>query len=73
MGWNQGTGIARVVIREAQALKPVEQRERLYAAMIEALDDCDWDWPPEACGIDPVFDRVLKRVHPSMFDESDLP
>ncbi len=60
MGWSSGTEIVETVanaIKEHVTDKKV--RRKLYAALVDACQSADWDCENEACGIDPILDKIL--------------
>ena len=60
MGWAKGTSVAERMIHAITTnVQSKTTKRRLYAELIEALIDLDWDCTEEAKGIDPVFDEVL--------------
>ena len=64
MGFSGGASIAEAVIKAAQTNVPdVAARKAVYAALIAALEDADWDTQCEVRDIDPAFDETLERLH----------
>ena len=60
MGWANGTEVAtRMITAITTNVQSKTTKRRLYAELIEALVDLDWDCTEEAEGLDPVFDKVL--------------
>lgn len=60
MGWSGGSIHAQEV---ALALKreklPMEVRKRVLRALVESLEDDDWDTQDDAYGVDKALDAVL--------------
>ncbi len=62
MGFSGGTPIARDMVEVIQMLVTDEGTRRgLYVALIDTLEDADWDTKHEAMGIDPVYDQIIQR------------
>ena len=62
MGWSSGSTIAIGVIKLAKSAVPEGMKPKFYRGLIELLQDEDWDCEHDAEGIDPAFDRVLKKT-----------
>jgi hypothetical protein len=73
MGWASGTGLAIDVIRAAKKHVSEASKPAFYKAFLVAMEDHDWDCQHEARGIDPAFDKALKKAHPDWYgdDEED--
>lgn len=65
MGWASGSELARAQIKAAKRIFHERNylRAEFYSHMIDAFWDQDCDTLDEATGIDPIFDRVLKRKY----------
>ena len=75
MGWGSGSYIATDIIRafetvSTNTLTP-EAKVFFYTALIDALENCDWDTQDEAIGISNEFDKAMRKINPSMFEELD--
>ena len=67
MGYSGGTDIARAVIDAVKAnVADVGARSAIYTALINVLEDADWDTQDEALGRDPAFDRAYRSLHPDL-------
>jgi len=72
MGWASGTDVAIPMIKSIQAhVGDGATKRRLYFDLIEILEAEDWDTQDEAERIDPIFDEVLKRMHPEWCREEE--
>jgi hypothetical protein len=40
-------------------------RRKVYRTLITTFEDMDWDTQDECLGEDPVFDAVIKELHPN--------
>ncbi len=66
MGWCAGSDVAREVAEAINEHVPdVKTKRKLYRALIDALESQDWDTQDEACGVDPVFDKLLMQGYES--------
>lgn len=60
MGWSSGTDLVVSVATAIRDNVPDNKtRKKLYAALVSAAEDHDWDCQCEATGIDPVLDKLL--------------
>lgn len=75
MGWGSGSGLMEDIIRglKRKALNDATRR-RVYHVLVPVFLNADCDTLYELEGMDPVFDKVLKRyaVEPADTDNTDL-
>jgi len=72
MGWAGGTYVARPVVQAAKKyISDKKKRAAFYVAFNKAMEDADWDTQNEAEGIDPVFDAVLRKMHPEWYEDAE--
>lgn len=65
MGWARGSDIATDMVDAiAHSNIPIDDARKLYKRLIHSLESNDWDTQDEAMGIDPVFDEVMRDIHP---------
>lgn len=63
MGWSSGTSLMEVIIETIQEnVGDPDKRRYMYADIIPAFIDADWDNVDEVMGIDPEFDDEAKRI-----------
>jgi hypothetical protein len=48
---------------------PPESRKAIYEILIPAMQDQDWDTEVDCMHEDPVYDDLLKELHPDWFTE----
>ena len=71
MGWGSGSELMSKVIRGIRDESP-EFKRKLYLMLIPAMQDHDWDTETDCLGSCPVFDAVLRELHPDWLeDESE--
>lgn len=71
MGWASGSRLFNKVIAAVQPVVPdFEARKSLYASLVEAFRDHDWDTLDECVGKDPAYDAVYAEKYPDD-DEDD--
>jgi len=72
MGWASGSEIVEKMIKglKKRKLAPAA-REKVYAILIPAMYDQDWDAQDDVLGMDSSFDKVLKRIDPDLFEEEE--
>ena len=68
MGWSGGSGVAIDIIKLAKKHVPEASKAAFYKGLLEALESEDWDCQSEAEGIDPAFDKALRKAHPSWYE-----
>ena len=69
MGWASGGEIAHDMIKGLKRRKMApKDREKVYACLIPSLFNGDWDTQGEMIGLDPAFDKVLKKLDPDSFE-----
>ncbi len=72
MGWAGGSELMNVIIVAVKDNVPAfPLRERIYAPIIAAFDNQDWDTQDECLGLDPAFDAAMLAAHPIMFAEAE--
>lgn len=63
MGWSSGSELFDKIIEAVQpAVHDEAAREAIYANIIPAFEDQDWDTQDECMGKDPAFDKALKKL-----------
>jgi hypothetical protein len=66
VGWARGTDLVRRIVRVVRdTVSDPATRRAIYAELIDAFQDADWDTEDEARGLDPVFDATLDDVQVS--------
>ncbi len=72
MGWAGGSDIACVVIQQAKThIKNKKARTKFYEAFYDVMTDHDWDTKGESERIDPLWDELLKDLHPDWYEEDE--
>lgn len=72
MGWSSGSRLMGDVIDALKDNVPEQDiRENIYAAIIPAFEDADWDTQDECMGEDDAFDAVMYDLHPDWFEDDD--
>lgn len=70
MGWSSGSEIMNAVIK---AVKPIvedkEARKKVYAPIIDVLQESDWDTEDESIGYDDAFDELMMERYPDWFED----
>lgn len=62
MGWSSGSELFDKIIEAVQPAVPDEAaRVAIYANIIPAFEDQDWDTQDECMGKDPAFDKALQQ------------
>ena len=70
MGWASGGEIAEDMVKGLKKAKVDDKtRERVYKILIKSLFAGDWDTQGEMIGMDPMFDKVLRKLSPLDFEE----
>jgi hypothetical protein len=65
MGWASGSELFGEIIGVLKKELPDDKRrERVYKRLIVAFQNHDWDTESECMGDDPVYDALLKKMHP---------
>lgn len=75
MGWCSGTEIFDKVVDYVIHQLPAGDREkrRLLCAVIDALEDHDWDCQQDSRFYShPTVQAAMKKLHPTWFDESEV-
>ncbi len=71
MGWASGSRLFSAVIAAIQPeVKSEPKRRKIYASLIKAFRDDDWDTLDECLGEDPAYDAVYDELFPPE-DEGD--
>ena len=66
MGWASGSEVAQTIIETVQAeVEDPKARQRIYAGVIRALENHDWDTQDECLGEDAAFDAAMREAHPT--------
>ncbi len=66
MGWASGSALfSEVIAVIKRAVKNERQRVNIYEKLIDAFEESDWDTQDECRGLDPAYDKALKRCHPT--------
>lgn len=68
MGWSGGSDIGATLIRVAKKHVAEASKPAFYKALIEALENHGCDTLGECMGIDPAFDKALKKHDPDLYD-----
>jgi hypothetical protein len=69
MGWSSGSGLFDDVIEAVKEHVPDDAaRKNIYAKLIGAFEEHDWDTEEECLGKDPMFDAALRERHPGLYD-----
>lgn len=64
MGWCGGTEFAERYIKVCKEyVKDEKVRTKLYTEYIDFLTNEDWDTMEESLGIDPVWDKAMKKYY----------
>lgn len=72
MGWASGSDLFGDVIAVLKKhVKDDKQRAKMYKPLIVAFQDHDWDTEMECVDADPVFAKVLKKMHPDWFEDEE--
>ncbi len=70
MGWASGSSLFSEVIKAVKKEMPDEKaRVRLYKTLIAAFEESDWDTQDECRGEDTAYDKALKKLHPTWFED----
>ena len=70
MGWASGSELFGHVITAAKKAIPDDAaRAEFYKPVINAFEDHDWDTQNECEGDDPVFDKLMKEMHPEWYED----
>jgi hypothetical protein len=65
MGWASGTDVFDAVAGEILGETGAVSRTRVIRALVEALEDNDWDTQNESEFYDhPIVRRVMRELHP---------
>jgi len=65
MGWASGSDLMESIINViSKEIPDKSKRYRIYRRIIIAMERHDWDTQNECIGIDPEFDKALKKLHP---------
>jgi hypothetical protein len=69
MGWSSDGIFDNLISTLMENVPDSSARERIYEKMIPAFETLDWDTQFESVGIDDAYDAVLKRHHPTWFED----
>lgn len=73
MGWGSGSSLMdKIQLGMKNAEVSDDIREIMYKILIPAMEDQDWDTQADCIGYDPVFDQVLKELHPEWEEVCDI-
>jgi hypothetical protein len=69
MGWASGSRLfGQVITAISSEISDDETRRAIYAKIIPAFEDADWDTQDECLGKDTAYDAAINELHPGWFD-----